>query len=108
MTSKPAIRVLLADDHKIVREGLRVLLDRVEGVEVIAEAGEGIEALSLIETMQPNIGWRISECRIWMASNCQNACRPLFRKSASSFFRCMNRRNISRRLFALERPVICS
>src|SRR3990170_3866502 len=42
--TKP-IRVLLADDHTLVRAGIRSLLENMEGIEVIAEAGDGREAL---------------------------------------------------------------
>lgn len=49
------IRVLLADDHALVRAGIRALLSTIEGVEVIAEAGNGREALQLIRELQPDI-----------------------------------------------------
>ena len=49
------LRVLLADDHELVRSGLRALLELLEGVEVIGEAGDGTEALRLIEKLRPNI-----------------------------------------------------
>ena len=48
-------RVLLADDHALVRAGIRALLDKIEGVEVIAEAGDGGEALQLIKELQPDV-----------------------------------------------------
>ena len=48
-------RVLLADDHALVRAGIRALLSTIEGVEVIAEAGNGREALQLIRELQPDI-----------------------------------------------------
>jgi DNA-binding NarL/FixJ family response regulator len=48
-------RVLLADDHALVRAGIKALLHRIEGVDVIAEAGDGHEALRLIEELQPDI-----------------------------------------------------
>lgn len=48
-------RVLLADDHALVRAGIRALLSTIEGVEVIAEAGSGREALQLIRELQPDI-----------------------------------------------------
>jgi DNA-binding NarL/FixJ family response regulator len=44
------IRILVADDHKIVREGLRRLLDAAEGLEVAAEAADGDQALALVRT----------------------------------------------------------
>jgi DNA-binding NarL/FixJ family response regulator len=49
------IRVLLADDHALVRAGIRALLGTIEGVEVVAEAGDGLEALRLIEELQLDI-----------------------------------------------------
>jgi len=49
------IRVLLADDHGIVRKGLRFLLERQPGVEVIGEASDGREAVKLAEELAPNV-----------------------------------------------------
>jgi DNA-binding NarL/FixJ family response regulator len=49
------IRVLLADDHALVRAGIRVLLQKITGVQVVAEAEDGNEALRLIEQYKPDI-----------------------------------------------------
>jgi DNA-binding NarL/FixJ family response regulator len=49
------IRVLLADDHVLVRAGLRALLERMNGVQVLAEADDGREALQLVAAHQPDI-----------------------------------------------------
>ena len=49
------IRVLLADDHTLVRAGIRALLHNVPGVEVVAEASDGRDALSLIRSRAPNV-----------------------------------------------------
>jgi DNA-binding NarL/FixJ family response regulator len=49
------IRILLADNHTLVRAGLRALLESLEGVQVVAEAGDGREALRLIEAYQPDV-----------------------------------------------------
>src|ERR1700682_6561634 len=49
------IRVLLVDDHKLFRAGIRSLLQTVRGVEVVAEAGDGREALRLIEDHRPDV-----------------------------------------------------
>ena len=53
--SKPKIRVLLADDHRIVREGIRQLLESASDLQVVAEAGDGEEAQSLIEKHKPDV-----------------------------------------------------
>ena len=49
------IRILLADDHTLFRAGIRVLLEKLNDVQVIAEAGDGREALSLVEAHQPHV-----------------------------------------------------
>jgi DNA-binding NarL/FixJ family response regulator len=49
------IRILLADDHTLLRAGIRSLLEKMAGVEVVAEAADGREALDLIKTHQPNM-----------------------------------------------------
>ena len=48
-------RVLLADDHSLVRAGIRYLLQSLPDIEVVAEAGDGREALQLIEKHSPDI-----------------------------------------------------
>jgi DNA-binding NarL/FixJ family response regulator len=49
------IRVLLADDHKLVRAGFRAMLNSLGGVEVVGETGDGREALELIRTHRPDV-----------------------------------------------------
>ena len=49
------IRLLLADDHTLVRAGLRALLQSLPEVEVVAQASDGREALRLIKAKQPDI-----------------------------------------------------
>src|SRR4051812_21113202 len=50
-----SIRVLLADDHALVRLGLRGLLRNLPGIEVVAEASDGREALELVRVHRPDI-----------------------------------------------------
>ncbi len=49
------VRVLLADDHTLVRAGLRKLLESIVGMEVVGECGDGLELLVLAETLQPDL-----------------------------------------------------
>ena len=49
------VRVILADDHTLVRAGLRSLLERMPGIEVVGEAGDGREVLKLVKLHQPNV-----------------------------------------------------
>ena len=48
-------RVLLADDHAMVRAGIRALIDMIGGIEVVGEAGDGYEALRQIGTAHPDV-----------------------------------------------------
>ncbi len=49
------IRVLIADDHKLVREGFQVLLSRADDIQVIAEARDGQEAVEIAMQLAPDI-----------------------------------------------------
>jgi DNA-binding NarL/FixJ family response regulator len=49
------IRVLIADDHVVLRDGLRALLGMHEDIEVVGEAGDGLEALDQIQELQPDV-----------------------------------------------------
>jgi two-component system, NarL family, response regulator NreC len=49
------LRVLLADDHSIVRRGMRALLETDPSVEVVAEASDGLEALRMCEEQRPDL-----------------------------------------------------
>lgn len=50
--SPTPIRILLADDHALVRRGVRLILDREPDLEVVAEAGDGAEAISMARAQE--------------------------------------------------------
>lgn len=49
------IRVVLADDHALVRAGIRSMLKAIAGIEVVAEAGDGHEVIRLVNSLQPRL-----------------------------------------------------
>src|SRR5882762_9558005 len=49
------IRVLLADNHPIVRAGIRSALEKIAGVEVVGEASDGREAVELVQEVKPQL-----------------------------------------------------
>ncbi|MGH9971414.1 MAG: response regulator [Pyrinomonadaceae bacterium] len=49
------IRLLLADDHSLVRAGIRALVERIDRVEVVGEAGDGRQALEMIRDLKPDV-----------------------------------------------------
>jgi len=55
MTEERPIRILIADDHAIVRKGLRALLSTEPGIEVVGEAQNGRQAIDLAEQLAPDV-----------------------------------------------------
>src|SRR5882672_3531563 len=55
MTETRRIRVLIADDHALVRSGLRSILDTEPEIEVVGEAGDGHEALAVAQELLPDV-----------------------------------------------------
>jgi DNA-binding NarL/FixJ family response regulator len=49
------VRVLLADDHVVVREGTRRILEREPDIKVVAEAGDGRETVAMVEELRPDV-----------------------------------------------------
>ena len=49
------LRVVIADDHTVVRQGIRIVLEEVPGLEVVGEAGDGAGALRLIAKFKPDV-----------------------------------------------------
>jgi DNA-binding NarL/FixJ family response regulator len=50
-----ATKILLVDDHQILREGLRALLEKQEGMEIVGEAGDGRTALHQVQSLRPDV-----------------------------------------------------
>jgi two-component system NarL family response regulator len=55
MTAQETIRVLVVEDHHVVRQGLVALLNVVDGIEVVGEAADGVEAIAQFRKCQPNV-----------------------------------------------------
>lgn len=55
MTPKPPIKVLVVEDHNVVRQGIVAILNQQKDISVVAEAKNGIEAIALYQKHQPNI-----------------------------------------------------
>ncbi len=55
MSNAKPIRVLIADDHAVVRRGLQALIDSEPGMEVVGEAQDGIEALFKVRSLKPDV-----------------------------------------------------
>ncbi len=50
-----SIRVLLADDHKLIRAGLRLVVDQQPDLSVVGEADDGRQAVELAKSLKPNV-----------------------------------------------------
>jgi DNA-binding NarL/FixJ family response regulator len=55
MTRARRVRVLVADDHAVVREGIRTVLAATPDFDFVGEAGDGVEALAMTRTLQPDV-----------------------------------------------------
>ena len=50
-----SITILLADDHDVVRRGMKMLLEDEEGIQVVGEASDGLDAIEKVKTLMPNV-----------------------------------------------------
>jgi len=50
-----SIRILIVDDHAIVREGQRALIDTEPGIELVGEAADGVQAVEMARSLQPDV-----------------------------------------------------
>lgn len=55
MSNNSPIRVVLADDHELIRDGIKSLLEDINGIEVVGEASDGVEALDVVAKEHPDL-----------------------------------------------------
>lgn len=55
MTDQDPIRILLADDHMMVREGLAALVNKDPGIEVVGQCGDGLEVIKCVAEVRPDV-----------------------------------------------------
>jgi two-component system, NarL family, response regulator LiaR len=53
--SSQTIRVMLVDDHAMIRAGIKILLEQFDGIEVVGEAVDGFKAIELVKQLQPDV-----------------------------------------------------
>ena len=53
--NEPPIRILVVDDHRIVREGIRSLMEDIADIQVVGEAGNGFEGVELVDSLNPDV-----------------------------------------------------
>ena len=67
-------QIVLADDHAMFRQGIKRILEKDKGLEIIGEAGDGIQLLELLKRVTPEIGHsrRLHAEAAWARSNSRN------------------------------------
>ena len=58
------VRVMIIDDHEIVRRGISDIIDRADGLEVVAEAGSKAEAIRRADLMRPDVVLEIGRAHV--------------------------------------------
>ena len=89
------IRVLLADDHTLVRAGIRALLEKLPGMEVVGEAGDGREVLNLVQMHRPDMVLMDIAMPNLNGLEATERIAGNFQKCGLSFFPCTTTRNIT-------------
>lgn len=59
------IKDVLVDDEELVRSGLRMILRNAEDIDVVGEAGEGVEAVGVVRELEPDVVLLDTGCRAW-------------------------------------------
>lgn len=67
MNESRSIRVTIADDQELVRAGFAMVIGSQQDMEVVAQASDGAEAVTMAETLHPDVVL-MDACRAWMAS----------------------------------------
>ncbi len=65
------IKVIIADDHHLVRQGIRAILEKVDNIQVTGEAEDGMEAVRLVESLKPDV------IIMDIAMPCLNGCQAI-------------------------------
>lgn len=68
MNESRSIRVIIADDQELVRAGFAMVIGSQQDMEVVAQASDGAEAVTMAETLHPDVVLWTCACRAWMAS----------------------------------------
>ena len=55
MTNRDPIRIILVDDHAVLRSGLKYITEVIDSIEVVGEASNGIEAIQMYNELQPDV-----------------------------------------------------
>jgi DNA-binding NarL/FixJ family response regulator len=70
------IRIMLVDDQRLMRDGLRTLLELEPDLEVVGEAGDGQEALDIYATARPDVVLMDIRCSLWTGWKQPGVCAP--------------------------------